>query len=296
MEIEDLLELIEIILTQKGEIDDFVEDIIKKNFVLDRETLFVATQMRQIELVRFVLKNGVKSTLESFQYAAEHDFFELCRLFVEFGSREILSTPELEAELKTNLLGDRLGNFKNLINRGIDPTTEDNFVIRWASRRGNLEIVSFLLEHGADSIAKNYAIRIASYRGHLEVVSFLLEHGIDSVDKNKALSSASEKGQLEIVRLLLAHRADPTANNNNAIRSASYSGHLEIVQLLLEKGADPTAKDNEAIQFASENGHLEVVRLLLNNDSEYKVDPTADDNYAIKLASEGVISRLFVYF
>jgi ankyrin repeat protein len=287
MEIEDLLELIELILTQKGVTEAFTEDIIKKNFVLDRETLFVATKLRQIEIVRFVLKSGVKPTLETFQYAAEHDFFELCRLFVEFGSRKILSTPELEAELEPILLGDRLENFKNLINRGTDPSADDNYSIRWASRRGNLEIVSFLLEHGADSIAKNHALQSASRWGHLEVVSFLKEKGADpTADDNKAIRWASEGGHLEVVSLLLAHGADPTAKRNEAIRLASRFGYLEIVRLLLDNGADPTAEDNYAIKWASEFDHLEIVQLLLDNNSEYKVDLTAEDNFAIKHASE----------
>jgi ankyrin repeat protein len=320
MEIEDLLDLIELILTQKGDTGTFTEDIIEKNFVLDRETLFIATQMRQFGLVRFVLKSGVRPTLESFQYAAEHEFFELCRLFVEFGSRKILSTPELETELKTNLLNGHLENFKNLINRGIDPTTEDNFSIQWASHMDYLKIISFLVEHGTDSIAKNKALQIASEGGcfeiviflinkgadptthdniciqmasacgHLKIVSLFLKYGADpTADDNYAIQFASENGHLEVVRLLLEndyeYKVDPTADDNYAIRQASREGHLEIVQLLLKHGADPTAEDNDAIKWASMNGHLEVVRLLLNNKSKYKVDPKAGDNFAIKNAS-----------
>jgi len=320
MEIEVLLELIELILTQKGDVEDFVEDIIEKNFAVNEKTLFAATQMRQIELVRFVLKSGVRPTLEPFQYAAEHDFFELCRLFVEFGSREILSTPELEEELKTNLTDGLLMNFKNLVNRGIDFTADDNYAIQIASYMGNLEIVSFLLEHGTDSIGKdkalqtasemghfdivrllidngadptaddNRAIRMASHRGHLEVVQLLLENGADPTDnKNYAIKWASQMGHLDVVQLLLdndsKYTVDPTADDNYAIRWASQMGHLGVVQLLLGNGADPTAKDNDAIQWASEMGRLEVVRLLLDNGFKYKVDPTVNNNYAIKHAS-----------
>jgi ankyrin repeat protein len=320
MEIEVLLELIELILTQKGDTGAFAENITKKKFMLDEETLFIATQIRQIEFVRFVLNNGVKPTLESFQYAAEHDFFELCRLFVEFGSRKILSTPELETELMTNLTNGLLMNFKNLVNRGIDFTANNNCCIQWASALDSLETVSFLLEHGTDSIGKdkalsaasemgqleivrllleygadlkannNKAIRSASHRGHLEVVQLLLEKGADPTDnKNYAIKWASQMGRLEIVRLLLnndsKYKVDPTAQNNFAIRWASQMGHLGVVQLLLDNGADPTAKDNDAIQLASEMGHFEVVRLLLDNGFKYKVDPTANNNYAIRHAS-----------
>jgi ankyrin repeat protein len=207
MEIEVLLDLIELILSQKGEVEDFVEDIIKKNFVLDEGTLFIATQMRQIELVRFVLKSGVKPTLDSFQYAAEHEFFELCRLFVKFGSRKILSTPELEEQLRMEYLDNNLEEAKKLVNLGVDPTAN-----------------------------KNFLIRISSQRGHFEFVKFLLEQGADPTDvDNHAISLASGSGHLEIVRLLLKYGADPTADNN-AIRKASGVYRLEIIELLQSRG------------------------------------------------------------
>jgi len=148
MEIEVLLELIELIL--KGEVGDFVENIIKKKFILDEEGLLVATQMRQIEFVRFVLNNGVKPTLESFQYAAEHEFFELCHLFVEFGSREILSTPELEDKLMFSIVGNNFSAVKKLVDRGVDLDFYDNYNIKLALLKGYTEIVDLLLNHGAN--------------------------------------------------------------------------------------------------------------------------------------------------
>jgi ankyrin repeat protein len=286
MEIEVLLELIELILAQKGDVGDFVEAIIKKIFILDEGTLFIATKMRQIELVRFVLKSGVKPTLESFQYAAEHDFFELCRLFVEFGSRKILSTPELEAEFRPILTDGLLENFENLVNRGIDPTADDNYAICRASHKGYLDIVQLFLKHGIDTAGKNMAIQSASLGGSFEVVRLLLKYGADfKADSNKAIRLASIYGHFEVVRLLLEHGADPRDNNNMAIKMASNGGHLDIVRLLLNNDSkykvDPKAEDNQAIRMASEMGHLEVVRLLL----EHGADPTANNNDAIRSAS-----------
>ncbi len=275
MEIEVLLELIELILTRKDGVEAFSEAILKRNFCFpyfdyllsegflpDGEALLAATKMRQIEAVRFVLKSGVKPTLESFQYAAEHEFFELCHLFVEFGSREILSTPELERQLNEAINNDRRRTAIKLINQGVDFTTQDNHAIRMASEFGRIAVVYLLLKHGVDfTTDDNYAIKLASEWGHTEVVRLLLENDSE-------------------------YKVDPKAEDNYAIRLASEGGHLEVVRLLLKHGADPTDRDNDAIQWASEWGHTEVVRLLLDNKSKYKVDPTANDNYAIKWASQ----------
>jgi hypothetical protein len=223
MEIEVLLELIGLILTQKDEAGAFRDTISKGKFCLpyfdyllsegflpDKEDLLSGTKLRQIELVRFVLKSGVKPTLESFQYAAEHEFFELCRLFVEFGSREILSTPKLEYQFRLANYGRLQEPVINLINQGVDPTAKDNFGIRWASERGFAKIVRLLLEHGADPTDNNNkAIQMASYEGHLEVVRLLLKHrtyfrGLN----NFAIKYTMGPDRLEIIKLLNEYEAN----------------------------------------------------------------------------------------
>jgi ankyrin repeat protein len=335
MEIEDLLDLIELILTQKDSTEAFAgaisqgkfcfpyfDYLLSEGFLPDGVALLAATQMRQIEIVRFILRSGVKPTLESFQYAAEHEFFELCSLFVEFGSREILSTPELEDELIVAIYTNLQETAINLINRGVNfmvAADEDdekaiqlaslhgytkivnlllkhgdspnNYSVGCASENGHFEVLRLLLEHGVDpTVGDNYAIKIASELGYIDVVRLLLEHGADPTDHNNmSIRSASANGHTKVVRLLLnndsKYKVDPKAKDNQAIRWASRGGHTEVVRLLLKHGVDPTANDNYAIHWALQNGHLEVVRLLLNNDSEYKVDPTAVDNYAVKHAS-----------
>jgi hypothetical protein len=178
MEIEVLLKLIELILTQKDEVGDFVEKLANKNFVTDKGDLLVATKMRQIELVRFVLRSGVKPTLESFQYAAEHEFFELCRLFVEFGSREILSTPNLEYQLKSAIGFNEQEKVVELINRGVNFTVNNNFTINLILLKNNIEVARLLFKHGADFKAVyNDTMYLASVRGYTEIVRLFLDYG-----------------------------------------------------------------------------------------------------------------------
>jgi ankyrin repeat protein len=254
MEIEVLLELIELILTQKdgsgaftGAISQgkfcfpYFDYLLSEGFLPDGVALLAATQMRQIGLVRFVLKSGVKPTLESFQYAAEHNLLDLCRLFVEFGSREILSTPELETQLKLAINTNSRETVVKLINRGVN-TKADN-IIQLASSMGNSDIVRLLLEHGADPRTDhNSAIKWASLNNDPKVVRILLEYGADPTAKdNYAIKMASEMGYFDIVRLLLdnksKYKVDPTAEDNYAIKHASGDDKLAIIVLLKKYGA-----------------------------------------------------------
>jgi ankyrin repeat protein len=60
------------------------------------------------------------------------------------------------------------------------------------------------VESGADIHANNdYALRWASAKGRLEIVKYLVEAGTDiHANNDEALRSASENGRLEIVKYL----------------------------------------------------------------------------------------------
>ncbi|RKP15827.1 hypothetical protein ROZALSC1DRAFT_26003, partial [Rozella allomycis CSF55] len=82
----------------------------------------------------------------------------------------------------------------------------------------------------------NYAIRLASRNGHVKISKYLLNHQrVDpSADNNYAIRLACENGHIEVVKLLLTDsRVDPGADDNYAIQLACKNGHIEVVKLLL---------------------------------------------------------------
>ena len=139
-----------------------------------------------------------------------------------------------------------------------------------AAKKGNLKVVKYLIDQGVDPTTDdNYAIIWASKNGRTEVVKLLL--AIPEVDPtakhNYAIKWASVNGRTEVVKLLLAdQRVNPTAGDNYAIKWASAKGRTKVVKLLLAiPEVDPTANDNFATRWASANGHTEVVRRLLRD-------------------------------
>ena len=110
---------------------------------------------------------------------------------------------------------------------------------------------------------KGNALIWASKKGNLPVVKYLFENGADiTTQNNESLIYASSKGYLSVVKYLVEHGADITARNNDAVRWASENGHLPVVKYLVESGADVTAHDNEALRWASQYGHSDVVEYL----------------------------------
>ena len=117
-----------------------------------------------------------------------------------------------------------------------------------ASSNGKIDAVRNLIyEQGADVNVKGTtdavgftALMGASQNGHTEIVSMLLEKGAD-VDVNNingsiaALLRASYNGRLEVVKILLAYGADVnvmTKQNKTAFDMADVGGHTEIKKLL----------------------------------------------------------------
>lgn len=129
-----------------------------------------------------------------------------------------------------------LDQLRSLLDRGMDPTCNDNYPLRRACETGQLAVIELLLSCPGihPQVCNNCPIRMACREGHVEVVKFLLSRG-----------------------------ADPTAKHNFALRMASRNGHVEVVKLLLQiKDVDPADKDNESLRMAVRNGHQAVVEVL----------------------------------
>lgn len=120
--------------------------------------------------------------------------------------------------------------------------------IAWAARNGQSEIVSLLLDRGAN-------------------VNAMTKDGFT------ALVHALEKKHRDTANLLLERGANPTlevGGSSPSLMYASRHGFLEIVQAILDRGGSLDATDSfgqHALWNAVVNNHAEVVTLLLERGS-----------------------------
>lgn len=152
---------------------------------------------------------------------------------------------------------------------------------------GNLEVLSLLLEKGADVNACNKwretPLLIAANNGHVEAVKALLKSGADpslcSEAGWSALTFAAHKGYSDIVRLLLAAQAPVncrvTEDLSTPLHKAcagSKPGHLSAVTQLLGGNADVHALNKwreTPLLTAANHGQDKAVGELLR----YGADP-----------------------
>ena len=116
-------------------------------------------------------------------------------------------------------------------------------------------------------------LRIAAERGDINVVTFLIENGADvnvtDANGNTPLIFIINKtGNFGITRRLLEKGAAVNLQNRSgetALMYAAWRGYASIVRLLLENRADVTLKNRQgstALTLAESKGHLEIVRML----------------------------------
>ncbi|KAJ3252007.1 hypothetical protein HK103_001882 [Boothiomyces macroporosus] len=84
--------------------------------------------------------------------------------------------------------------------------SQANYALCWAARKGHLAIVKLLVEKGADpSDNDNFSLKHSCRNGHYEIVKLLLQDSrVDKhADNDYAIAWAQEKGFEQIVQLLL---------------------------------------------------------------------------------------------
>lgn len=125
--------------------------------------------------------------------------------------------------LDYNSTNGYLENIRYLIEKcGIDIHHDNDSCLRWSAYYGHLEIVQYLVEHGADIHACNdEALRFSATEGHLEVVRYLVECGSDiHIQDDYALEWSMKNEEFDCVCYLLQCGADLNVieNVNNYIK------------------------------------------------------------------------------
>jgi ankyrin repeat protein len=190
---------------------------------------------------------------------------------------------------------------KCLVRAGADLTGDrGSEALTIAAKMGNLELVSFLIEMGAnpnpqDTSTCYPALFEATSRDDKEMVKLLLNCGADTDASSSRkgcaspLVSAAENGDLQLVQLLLrrgVHTEDRGFRQGTALGIAADRGHSELARELLDAGAAvrspafiglrPLYTDSSALYKAIESGHQSVVELLL----AHKADPNTRTHHA----------------
>jgi len=189
-----------------------------------------------------------------------------------------------EAFEKRDFAGMKKALSGSLFHKGADVNSPDGkgrLVLCIAVERGDLEMIRFLLDEGADMEAKYDGLTplmLASRKGSADIVRLLLERGANPNEQgtasSRALHFALGTRSEEIVGLLLSHGAEVDCRDSlglTPLLDAASRGLGNIVPLLIARGADVNAKNGRGrtpLMLAAMSGHEEVCALLLSNGAD----------------------------
>jgi ankyrin repeat protein len=164
-----------------------------------------------------------------------------------------------------------------------------------AVESGNLELVKFLLDRGANPNAKvqDYmpTIFTAVRNGDQDLFELLVARGADihatDGDGWTLLSMAAKAGNLPLLKRLVASGLDVNAaagQSGTPLSAAAKTGHLDCLQYLLAHGADPAGDNNSAATGADSMGQVDAYKLLtaaggvshLASDNQDSLPPQQD--------------------
>lgn len=175
-------------------------------------------------------------------------------------------------------LPENLSEYEQMSHNFDDLTAEEyEDAATMCIRKGMLNLLQQIIEHGFDVKNAGYLIILAAQEGQMDSIEFLIRKGIEideEVNGMTAILNAAEDGDLPLVKFLVRKGADfkkASSHGVTPIFVASAEGHLEIVIFLAENGADMNG--NSITQLspifgAAKEGHLDVVKYLAENGAQ----------------------------
>jgi len=233
-----------VLLAAKLGQNDVVKQLIKHCAILDAEdkkrftALHWAVEGRHERVVRTLLRGGADPN-----HMASDNFNPLQRAIRDGASQNTNSTI-VRHLLKRGAVADVLYD-----------CCERRTVLHQAVKKNNEELVTLLLEHGANTSARDTAGKIAAeYSKDGDMVELLIKN---SLDKGRACGSdlicAAKFFKVDLVRRLIESRVDVNSRDSLGqtallVTQQSASEHYdgrdsEIIDLLLRAGANPYMPD-----------------------------------------------------
>ena len=125
-----------------------------------------------------------------------------------------------------------------------------DFPLSGAAKNGHIDVVKYLVSHGADINGGNYhdlPLSDAAENGHIDVVQYLVSHGADvgASLKQRLLYLAAENGYIDFVKYLVSRGADVNGGDYHdlPLSGATKNGYIDVAEYLVSYGADVSACD-----------------------------------------------------
>jgi hypothetical protein len=137
----------------------------------------------------------------------------------------------------------------------------DDTHLSYACLSGQVCIVELIWKHVSQTnITLNNAMFDAGRGGSIDILAWLIEHG--ATNCNAALHGACRNGHSELADAIISLGA---TDYNEGLNEACRGGHINLVKKMRRYGATNL---NSGFKFACRNGHYRVMRYLANQGAK----------------------------
>lgn len=209
----------------------------------------------KIELMSY---EAIRAVVQYYLQTASNNINDICFLNSMFSY--LVGTGEY-----TDLIVDMIKD------KRIDPSSNDNILIKNATDNGFSHIICILLgdERVNPFINNNYVLKKSIKCNYNDVIKKILRHPNFQInDNSNVFLTACKYGNLDSISLLFAYY-DPSYNNNEGIISIIESikniDKNKIISLLLENNKIlDTIDDIQVLKIASKYGLINIIEKILN--------------------------------
>ncbi|KAK6206580.1 hypothetical protein LQW54_007650 [Pestalotiopsis sp. IQ-011] len=168
----------------------------------------------------------------------------------------------------------------------IDPDTKRISPLKSAARKGRLDLVKFLIEHGAqvnkNESAESPALTDATHSGNLECVRYLLKSGADIEGKDQYRETAifeATEGRHDVANFLLDQGAAVSSKGfKGRTLPMLYLSSASTLRRILERGSEIDTKDDNGlapIHYAAFDGDSDAISVLSEFKAELNIETSA---------------------
>lgn len=273
------------------------EIVLSKNISL--RPIEIAIIANKFDVVQFLVNQGVELNFHrdsAFLLAVRYGKEQLIRYVVEHGAKLDLRNHVGSGAYTEAYYGNK-SNIPLIHELGLDITEHGGELWRMAASDHDMKTIELLLKYGVDinyskpNMVYSYgasALTVAARFGNLAMVKFLVEHGADVTYKEKdgdrAYSIAVSQKNIEMAKFLKEHEPEEFHNlENKWLELQSYKLPKELIQFLQGDQLRIECEDeNSSIQYIEFYSLVDTIPMKLGRKKALRL--SADiDNYDFDL-------------
>nr|URM62463.1 ankyrin repeat domain containing protein [Mimivirus sp.] len=187
-----------------------------------------------------------------------------------------LTINEKICHLRRYMVNGNYDMFSTILNHGVDITTNNECIKVLADTypsNNQIDCFQQLLNIGLDiHVDNDYPLVLATSRGNLPLIKFFVDNGADIATRdNICIKISIDLMDTNLFNYLLQSGSNIHCDRNYPLRRAIYLQKIYIVKKLLESGADISYLEMKDLVGIVQNRNYDLIKLLIDYGVDFSI-------------------------